>query len=539
MFRNLMKQTSDAVFVVDPEEGRFLDVNDRACKNMGYDRKELLNMGVMDIKTDVPEDFLWEKLIREVKKEGFKVFESMHVRKDGTKFPVEVNVVYVNQGKREFMVAMARDITLRKKVEKAVMSAVLKAEDESAKSEAIIASMGDGISIHDIDYKIMYQNQILKDVFGDHKGEYCYTVYEDSDGVCEGCPVAMCYQDGEVHRSVRKVLVNNKTAYYENTASPLRNAKGDIIGAVEVGRDVTEHMEADRVLKESEEKYRNLAETITEVVYRADPETFHVNYVNKAVNMLFGYTPQEWVENQGLWWNTIHPDDKTRVFSILKDAQGRLNNLDLEYRIIKKDKTVRWVEDRITWQKDPKGKVVSINGLVYDITERKRKEDKFSQLAGTDPLTGAFNRTKFDEIIIMEMERAKRFHHPLSFAMMDIDHFKQINDTHGHIVGDSVLKAISELIKKSIRKTDYLIRWGGEEFMIISPETILESAKLVAERTRKAMEHQGFDKVGKVTGSFGVTEFRQVDGVDDIIKRADDALYKAKSKGRNRVEISD
>jgi PAS domain S-box-containing protein len=149
MFRNLMKQTSDAVFVVDPEEGRFLDVNDRACKNMGYDRKELLNMGVMDIKTDVPEDFLWEKLIREVKKEGFKVFESMHVRKDGTKFPVEVNVVYVNQGKREFMVAMARDITLRKKVEKAVMSAVLKAEDESAKSEAIIASMGDGISIHD------------------------------------------------------------------------------------------------------------------------------------------------------------------------------------------------------------------------------------------------------------------------------------------------------------------------------------------------------------------------------------------------------
>jgi diguanylate cyclase (GGDEF)-like protein len=136
------------------------------------------------------------------------------------------------------------------------------------------------------------------------------------------------------------------------------------------------------------------------------------------------------------------------------------------------------------------------------------------------------------------MERAKRYNHPLSLIMFDLDHFKQVNDTYGHAIGDYVLQTLTKIARVNLREIDILIRWGGEEFIIIAPDTDLKSATVLAERIRKAVEEFTFDQVGKITVSFGVTQFKKDDTEDTIIKKADDAMYEAKRNGRNRVEVS-
>jgi len=173
-----------------------------------------------------------------------------------------------------------------------------------------------------------------------------------------------------------------------------------------------------------------------------------------------------------------------------------------------------------------------------DITERKRMDEQIQKLATTDGLTQAFNRTNFEAILTSELERSKRYTHPLSMILFDIDHFKVINDTYGHVVGDYVLKTLAQIVTKNLRAIDSFARWGGEEFIILAPGTGINKAQVLAERIRKEIERYKFDDVGKVTISSGVTEFTVNDTKDSFIKRADDIMYKAKKKGRNRVEVS-
>jgi diguanylate cyclase (GGDEF)-like protein/PAS domain S-box-containing protein len=184
------------------------------------------------------------------------------------------------------------------------------------------------------------------------------------------------------------------------------------------------------------------------------------------------------------------------------------------------------------------GEIVGVLGTYMDITERKLMEEELKRLSVTDNLTQTYNRTKHEEIIKRETERTKRYLSPLSISMFDIDHFKKVNDTFGHNVGDYVLKTIAQIVKNSLRELDYLVRWGGEEFLIIAPDTDIKGAEVMAERIRKLIESYKFDKVDKVTLSFGVTQFKDEDTEDNFIKRADDAMYRAKEKGRNRVEVT-
>ncbi|RMA97715.1 GGDEF domain-containing protein [Hydrogenothermus marinus] len=165
--------------------------------------------------------------------------------------------------------------------------------------------------------------------------------------------------------------------------------------------------------------------------------------------------------------------------------------------------------------------------------------ERFRYLAETDRLTDLYNKGKFNEVLSQEIERARRYKRPLSLIVFDIDHFKKINDTYGHKVGDEVLKALAKLVRKKVRKTDFVARWGGEEFVILAPETDLEGAKKLAEKIRQAVENYEFPTVKKVTISLGVAQLKEDDTPDDFIVRADKALYKAKEGGRNQVQVTD
>lgn len=175
--------------------------------------------------------------------------------------------------------------------------------------------------------------------------------------------------------------------------------------------------------------------------------------------------------------------------------------------------------------------------LQEEIRERKKAEVELGRLATTDPLTLLFNRRKFDELLEYEMERDRRYRSGLSILFCDIDNFKRINDKFGHDVGDSILSTFASKVKNSVRKSDIVARWGGEEFVLLIPNITAEIARTIAEKIRKMIENTDFPIVGKVTASFGVTHMLGEDNRDTVIKRADEALYSAKEKGRNRVEV--
>jgi len=154
----------------------------------------------------------------------------------------------------------------------------------------------------------------------------------------------------------------------------------------------------------------------------------------------------------------------------------------------------------------------------------------------TDALTELNNRMKLDEALENEVNRAQRYQSTFSIIMLDIDYFKKVNDTYGHLAGDNVLKKIADLLKMNLRKTDVPGRWGGEEFLILLPQQNKTYACMIAEKLRKTIETSEFPDVGIITASFGLTEYASEDVVNSLIKRADDALYRAKELGRNRVE---
>jgi diguanylate cyclase (GGDEF)-like protein len=159
------------------------------------------------------------------------------------------------------------------------------------------------------------------------------------------------------------------------------------------------------------------------------------------------------------------------------------------------------------------------------------------QIAATvDKLTGVLNRNRIEQVLRDEMERSTRYGHPLSMILFDLDYFKRINDDHGHLAGDMVLKTVVAFVQQIIRTTDTLGRWGGEEFMLLAPESNLAQAVHLAEKVRQSIACCAIDGVGQITISCGVTEMRAGDREEDLIKRADDALYAAKRQGRNRVE---
>jgi len=171
-------------------------------------------------------------------------------------------------------------------------------------------------------------------------------------------------------------------------------------------------------------------------------------------------------------------------------------------------------------------------------SELDEKNQALEILSLTDRLTGINNRRKLDELLRSELRRAKRYHKPFALIMVDVDHFKAVNDTYGHQVGDEVLRHIAGSLAGHARETDTVGRWGGEEFLIVCPETDQVVAENLAERLRREIVSTSFPVSWDMTASFGVTSFNPIDDVQSLMLRADQALYRAKLNGRNRVEAA-
>jgi len=196
----------------------------------------------------------------------------------------------------------------------------------------------------------------------------------------------------------------------------------------------------------------------------------------------------------------------------------------LAYRIIK-------LKDQVVIQRKRESELLEINELLD--TRSKELEIK----AKTDPLTGAFNRLGIEEAISLGLQEWRKYHKPLSLVMIDIDHFKQVNDLHGHDIGDQVLSNLSNIVQQHIRTQDLLARWGGEEFVLVCRDTDIESAHALADKLRELIAKQTLHNNITITASFGVATLKTHENLEQLFKAADTALYKAKAAGRNVVVV--
>lgn len=229
-----------------------------------------------------------------------------------------------------------------------------------------------------------------------------------------------------------------------------------------------------------------------------------------------GEHPQPFYENL---WNTILSGD---IY------QGVLVNK-------KKDGTYYHEFKTIVPLKSKKGKITNFISTGKDITSRVTFEKELAQAAQTDPLTKAFNRLQCDRCLRKATEQARLNGTGVTLIMFDIDDFKHVNDTFGHNAGDEVLVKTAEIVRAVIRSRDMFARWGGEEFVILQTETPIEGTMVLAERLRKKIEDSPFAGIGRITISLGVAQYTDDESIESFIKRADDAMYKAKREGKNRV----
>jgi len=302
--------------------------------------------------------------------------------------------------------------------------------------------------------------------------------------------------------------------------------KGQVDGnlLIRAMRYAIERQRADEELRKSEEKNRSLLIAIPDIMFRLNKEGVFLEFIT-AKNFPLWMNASEFVGNnvQDALDNKI----SKRFMKCLKQAAKTGNTQILQYQLSVGGKTHHY-EARIvaTWGEE-------VLAIVRDFTDQRQAE----KMAETDPLTNIYNRRKFFRLLELEIQRVERYDRSLSIVILDIDHFKRVNDTYGHDTGDFVLRKITELIRENARISDILARYGGEEFVIILPETDIEGASKQIERMRKVIEKTSFEGVGNLTISAGITSYTGGDSCESMITRADKALYLAKEEGRNRVRV--
>ncbi|WP_367606293.1 diguanylate cyclase [Legionella sp. W05-934-2] len=258
-----------------------------------------------------------------------------------------------------------------------------------------------------------------------------------------------------------------------------------------------------------------------------------ITYVSSCFIQRYHYQKHDLI---GKPYQILFNENNGATLQSLSQAITHKNDWEGELLLMVNDEGSVWAEislDVVMSEQDgePNGYTLIFN----DITNQKL----IRHISETDSLTGIYNRYRIDTILDHELNRQKRYCHNLAVGMIDLDYFKPINDTHGHLVGDDVLIKFVEIIKSNIRKVDIFGRWGGEEFIIIFPETNLDQAYQTCEKLRKAIIDSEFPQGVSLTASFGITECEEDDSIDAIIHRADQALYQAKKNGRNCTKIAD
>ncbi|WLG92272.1 sensor domain-containing diguanylate cyclase [Pseudomonas cucumis] len=321
-------------------------------------------------------------------------------------------------------------------------------------------------------------------------------------------------------------------------ATPVLDEQGLWVGHLAICIDITERKRVHEALAARDLLLKKLSAHVPGGIYQFKMEfdgRFSVIYASDGMRDIYELEPDVLLLNAEAVFARIHPQDTRRVRASILASADTLSPWREEYRVQLPERGLRWVRGEATPEELPGGGVLW-HGYISDISDLKRVEEELRALSVTDSLTGIHNRRYFQERLTTEMARVERGGGELSVIMLDIDHFKRINDQHGHAVGDRVLQAVCERIGGRLRCTDVFCRLGGEEFMVLCPDIDGEQAHVLAVELWQGLRSAPIDEVGIVTASFGIASWKVGEGADALLLRADSGVYAAKQAGRDRVE---
>ncbi|MFB4394658.1 MULTISPECIES: diguanylate cyclase [unclassified Pseudomonas] len=310
------------------------------------------------------------------------------------------------------------------------------------------------------------------------------------------------------------------------------------VGYLAICIDVTERRRVHEALEARDRLLEKLSAEVPGGIYqyRLDADGHSCfPYASQGLHDIYEVDLQLLRRDAAKVFERIHPDDLERVRSSVRTSAERLSPWREEYRVCLPQAGLRWIRGEATPEIGDDGCTLW-HGYLTDISDLKRVEEELRALSITDALTGIHNRRYFQERLRTELDRAQRDALDLAVIMLDIDHFKSINDQFGHAVGDHVLRSLCQRIGQRLRRTDVFCRLGGEEFMVLCPGTDAEQARSLALELWQGLRSVPVEGVGRVTGSFGVAGWRPGEGADALLLRADAGVYAAKQAGRDRVE---
>ncbi|MEW6594247.1 MAG: diguanylate cyclase [Thermodesulfobacteriota bacterium] len=444
-----------------------------------------------------------------------------------------------------------RDVTAVTQGEEAAQSVTLLLDQ-------IFNSSSDGKLVLDLNGHIVRMNSAYQKMFH---------VEEQEEGLLQCCnlsPGPRCHTaDCSLHRILQgeervefeeeKRSAGGEVVPVQIVAVPLRDHEGRLIGVVENFRDISERRRNDQAMRQSSERFRAIFDNTLVGILFATADRVIADVNDRAASVL-GYTREELL-GESLAMLHLSPAHFERFGSEILSRMDGKGLIQMEYQLRRKDGTPVWAS--------LSGKVVTLSdlgpGMLWvadDLSRRKQIEEDQRQIIEElrqmqealrtqsirDPLTGLYNRRYMEESLQREISKARRQAASLVLFMLDLDHFKQVNDTYGHVTGDWVLRKLGEIIRHSIREEDIACRYGGEEFVVIFPNIPAEDARRRAEDLRATVEqHLVIEQMGQhlggVTISIGIAMHQPGMDRETLLREADHALYRAKKEGRNRVVL--
>ena len=504
-------------------------VNQAMANQFGGTIENFIGLTPADFyKHDLPDG---RKIWKEFFDRGRLHIETQERKFDGTPIYIEGDYIclYEDDGRISGSFGIQRDITYRKNTEDAY-------RQKSEEMERFFTVALDLLSIADIDGHFIRVNRAWERTLGYSIDElerknFLDFVHPDDIASTKQSLAALSDQIPVLNFTNRYLTRDGDYRFIEWRSYP----SGKYIYSA--ARDVT-----DRINYEFE--LNKLAERLTLATGSAgigiwdwiiaDNELIWDHQMYK----LYGIEEDKTANVYDSWRRTIYPEDREYIQSLFVEAVKKLSVFSANFRVISPDGNIHYLEGHALVIRDKNGKAVRITGVTRDISKSKKMEERLLTLSTTDSLTTAFNRRYLLHVIDSEISRAARYNAVFSLIMLDIDHFKNVNDTYGHDAGDEVLIVIVQTMQTKIRKNDVLARWGGEEFIILLSGTGLDNAKIFAEKLLSEVRSLVFEKSGKITASFGVTEHRLNETADSVLKRVDELVYIAKSEGRDCVRYA-